>query len=364
VDLRIVGVGVTRRDVMAGFGTAVLLVAALVTAGGSGGATAGAAVRYAPTDRPGPPLRVPAATMRAALHCNGSLASGRLEPVLLNPATGVTPDENYSWNYERAFTAQGRAWCAVTMPYNTLGDIQTAGEYLAYAIRSMYHAAHRRIAVLGHSQGGMSMRWALRFWPDTRVMVDDVIGMAGSNHGTSLVGFCRPGVTSCPPADWQQGTNAAFIAALNSGAETFPGISYTEIFTHTDEVVVPNRTDAASSSALHTGDGHITDVSIQDICPLDLDEHLAIGTIDPVAYALVMDALGHAGPAAPSRIARSVCTQLIQPGVDPVEARTYLQILAAAPGLLSVSTPDANLVGAPEVKAEPALRCYVYAAGC
>jgi hypothetical protein len=42
----------------------------------------------------------------------------------------------------------------------------------------------------------------------------------------------------------------------------------------------------------------------------------------------------------------------------------YLQILAGAPGLLSVSLPDVNLVGAPEVPAEPALRCYVLAVGC
>ena len=56
--------------------------------------------------------------------------------MLLNPATGVTPEQNYSWNYERAFTAQGRPWCAVTMPQHTEADIQIAGEYLVYAIRT------------------------------------------------------------------------------------------------------------------------------------------------------------------------------------------------------------------------------------
>ena len=187
------------------------------------------------------------------------------------------------------------------MPLHTLGDIQTAGEYLVYGIRTMYHSAHRRIAVMGHSQGGMSMRWALRFWPDTRAMVDDVIGMAGSNHGTTTLPSCKPGLTKCTPAVWQQLADANFVKALNSGAETFAGISYTEIFTHTDEVVQPNSTDATSSSALHTGAGAITNVSTQDICPLDLDEHLAVGTIDPVTYALAMDALDHAGPAKPSR---------------------------------------------------------------
>ncbi len=338
-----------------------IATAAVLTAGNAAGAATGG---YAPLGRPGPPLAVPTATLASALHCSGSLSTGALEPVLLNPATGVTPDQNYSWNYERAFTAQHRPWCAVTMPYHTLGDIQTAGEYLVYAIRTMHAAAHRRIAVLGHSQGGMSMRWALRFWPDTRAMVDDVIGMAGSNHGTVALPVCQPDRTACTPAVWQQQAGSAFITALNSGAETFAGISYTEVFTHTDEVVVPNSTDASSSSALHTGAGAISNVATQDVCPLDVDEHLTVGTIDPVTYALVMDALDHRGPAVPSRIARSVCGQLYQPGVNPLQAATYLQLLAAVPGLGSVPLPDVNLVGAPEVTAEPALRCYATLAGC
>ena len=241
-----------RIGVLAAAIVAAATVAALLTPG----AGASAAVSYAPLNRPGPALDVPIATLAAAMKCVGNPATSKGEPVLLNPATGVTPAENYSWNYERAFTAQGRAWCALTMPYNTLGDIQTAGEYLVYGIRTMHARAHRRIAVMGHSQGGMSMRWALRFWPDTRAMVDDVIGMAGSNHGTTALGSCKPNKVKCPPADWQQSNKANFIAALNSGAETFAGISYTEIFTHHDEVVMPNNTDADSSSALHTGAGH------------------------------------------------------------------------------------------------------------
>jgi hypothetical protein len=353
---------VNRRIVAAAGAATGLFLVFLVTVSPAAGADGTGS--FAPLDRAGPALHVPAAKLAAALHCHGSLAAAPGEPVLLNPATGATPEQNYSWNYERAFDAQHRAWCAVTMPYSTLGDIQTAGEYLVYAIRHMHALAHRRIAILGHSQGGMSMRWALRFWPDTRAMVDDVIGMAGTNHGTTVQGFCTQGVLACPPADWQQGAASNFIRALNSGSETFAGISYTEIFTHTDEVVQPNRTDTNSTSSLHTGPGRISNVSTQSICPHDLDEHLAIGTVDPVAYALVMDALRHAGPADPARIDPGVCRQLYQPGVDPANVQTYLQLLAVAPGLLSVSTPDVNLVGAPEVFREPPLRCYVFAAGC
>jgi hypothetical protein len=189
----------------------------LVVAGPSGAGAADAQDVFAPPNRPGPALSVPAGTLRAALHCQGPFGESPLEPVLLNPATGVTPAQNFSWNYERAFNAQHRPWCAVTMPFHTLGDITVAGQYLVHAIRAEFAMAGRRIAVMGHSQGGMSMRWALRFWPDTRAMVDDVIGMAGSNHGTSLVApLCRPGLTRCTPATWQQATDSNLIKALNS----------------------------------------------------------------------------------------------------------------------------------------------------
>ncbi len=329
-----------------------------------GGAPERRAGGFAPLNRPGPKLTVPAAKLAAALHCEGDFTANKLQPVLLNPATGVTPEENYSWNYELAFNRQHRPWCAVTMPHHTMGDIQTAGEYLVYAIRTMHARAHRRIAILGHSQGGMSMRWALRFWPDTRDMVNDVIGMAASNHGTTVLVQCVVGRTKCPPGVWQQGSKANFIRALNSRAETFAGLSYTVIYTHTDEVVQPNHNEAKSSSALRTGRGRITNVATQNVCRGDVYEHLTIGTVDPVAYALVMDALTHRGPAQPARVDRSVCRQVYQPGVDPANVDMYLQLLAAQPGLLGVITPNVNLVGVPEVGSEPPLRCYVYAAGC
>ena len=319
---------------------------------------------YAPLNRPGPALSVPAAELKAALHCEGDFRQGNLEPVLLSPGTSATPKQNFSWNYERAFTAQKRPWCDLTMPYHTLGDIQVAGEYIVYGIRTMHRMAGRRIAVLGHSQGGMSMRWALRFWPDTRSMVDDVIGMAPTNHGTTAGGSCTQGQTSCVPAAWQQAANAKFIEALNSYAETFKGISYTNVFTHTDEEVKPSDNAADASSSLHTGQGTITNVATQDICPHDVYEHNFLGTVDPVTYALVMDALSHPGPAVPSHVSSSVCTEVYQPGIDPANVQNYLQPAMLAPAIVSIVVPDANLVGAPETSSEPPLKCYVFAKGC
>ncbi len=342
------------------------LVASLVLVLGCvavGPAAADASGGYAPLDQPGPPLDIPAADLQAALSCESSVRDAAVEPVLLSPATGVTAEQNFSWNWEPALDKLGIPWCAYTPPNDTLNDIQASGEYIVYAIRAMYAMAGRKIAIMGHSQGGMSMRWALRFWPDTRSMVDKVIGFSGSNHGTTspVLDTCFAG---CPPADWQQEADSNFIAALNSGAETFAGISYTEIYTHTDEVVQPN-TGPDPSSGLHTGDGQMTNVAIQQICPTDLSEHLAVGTTDPVAYALAVDALTHSGPADPARIPSSVCTQLYMAGVNPLHADTELQVLAGAPGLLSVAVgPLAYTTsGAPEDYREPPLACYVHA-GC
>ncbi len=252
--------------------------------------------------------------------------------------TGATVEENWSWNYQPALNALGIPWCAVQSPERGQGDIQVNGEYVVYAIREMYRRAGRRISVIGHSQGGMLPRWPLRFWPDTRAMVDDQIGFAPSNHGTTQARFvCGP----CAPADWQQMDGSNFIQALNSHQETFAGVSYTEIYTRLDEIVRPPE-----GAELHTGDGRITNVAIQDICPADPSEHFLIGLTDTVAFALAIDALNHDGPTAVARVAEKGCAQDGIPDLDPT-------------GLARAAVTYGTGEGAEEVPVEPALRCYV-----
>jgi len=99
-----------------------------------GSAAAGTA--YAPANRPGPRLDVARARLAAALRCSVSLAHSRREPVLLVPGTELTPPPNFSWNYEPALAAAGFPYCTVTLPEHANGDIQTAAEYVVYAIRT------------------------------------------------------------------------------------------------------------------------------------------------------------------------------------------------------------------------------------
>lgn len=328
-------------------------VCGLVVGGCNGGQASTDHVSYfAGLDIPGPELSVAEEDLRAAYKCKGDFSS-LLQPVLFVPGTVTTPDEAFEWNYGNYFTSEGRPYCTVTLPDAARGDIQVNAEYVVYALRQTYAQAGRPIGVLGHSQGGMLPRWALRFWPDTRGMVEDQIGMAASHHGT--VDTECSSSSPCNPAHWQQDPDSAFLEALNSRVETFTGIDYTSIYSFFDETV------PAESSRLESGEGSISNVAIQDVCPRSSHGHLTVGTIDPVTHALVLDALNHAGPANLERIDRAVCEQLLMPGVtlDPRVLR-ILEILFRA----MLESAPGNPTGAPLATAEPSLGCYVFAEGC
>lgn len=324
------------------------LAGALAVAGGS--SALAHAVRYAPLDRPGPRLSVPPAKLRSSLACSPGIRHADRNPILLVPGTDLTPETNYSWNYERAFSARHWAYCAVALPESATGDIQVAGEYVVYAIRRLAQESGRRVDILGYSQGGMVPRWALRFWPDTRRLVKAFVALDPSNHGTlDANAACQ---LKCSAADWQQAQRSHFMRALNSYAETFAGIAYTVVYSRTDEVVVPNLNSRGSSS-LHTGQGRIANIAVQQICPNDISDHLAMGSYDPVGYALAVDAFAREGLARAKDIPATVCAQPFQPGVDPAtfpsDYASFLEQIGRAQE------------SAKELSREPPVKCYAFA---
>ncbi|BBG05500.1 MULTISPECIES: lipase family alpha/beta hydrolase [Pseudonocardia] len=309
---------------------------------------------FAPVDRPGPELSVPEAELDAAVRCTADAAGADRNVVLFVPGTTQTPEVNFGFNWFPALDALDRPYCSVTLPNNAMTDTQTASEYVVHAIRHVHEISGHRVDVVGHSQGGTEPRFALRFWPDLREMVDDYIALGSTNHGSIVINaaLCTP-ATGCAEALWQQTLNSHYTQAINSYQETFAGISYTQIYTRTDEFVQPNLDDSGTTS-LRGGDGEITNVALQDVCPADVaSEHLAVGTYSPVAYALAMDAIDHDGPADPGRVDRSVCTELFMPGVDPL---TFPADYAAVATLIAE-----QLALAPKVGSEPALRPYTLA---
>jgi len=295
------------------------------------------------------PLSVPQATLDEALRCERLAASSR-EVVLFVPGTSETP-AMFDWNWFRYADQRKWPYCTVALPESGTADAQTAAEYVTYSIRRVFALTGRRVQVVGHSQGGMLPRWSLKFWPDTRRMVDDLVGLAASNHGTELSKAPCASPDGCAESFWQQTIGSKFLTALNAGAETFSGISYTAAFTRYDEIVVPNQDAATGSTALRSGAGQIRNVLVQDVCPSDTGEHLAMGTFDATAHAIAVDALDHAGPADPTHVESSVCARQFQPGVNPATFGTDVATYAAA---VSAATG-----GARRVRSEPELRCYV-----
>ena len=96
---------------------------------------------------------------------------------------------------------------------------------------------------------------------------------------------------------------------------------------------------------------------IQSICPVRVVDHYE-ALADAVAYAVVIDAFTHPGPADPSRIDRSVCGQLFLPGV------TLDSFVVHFAAIYATFVPDIVGLTYPPVSSEPPLRCYAQPKAC
>jgi hypothetical protein len=288
-----------------------------------------------------PPLTVSTAKLKAALHCHGSLAGTKTQPIMLVTGTGASGEEAYAIG-KGAFDAYGHPVCDVDFPNHTTADIQVSVQYLVYGIREEARRSGRRVAVIGISQGGLLPRVALTYWPDLRTKVTDVIAAAGTQHGTTAGSGCtraRP----CTPAGWQQRAGSKFLRALNAQPDETPGpTAWTTLRSATDEVVRP-QSGAHPTSAL----AGATNISIQSVCPGRKVTH--IGTaLDSVTFAAFEDALAHDGPAKVARLPKDVCDRPYADGLDP--AATSQLITAAA------SLTSGRQGSEPRPTAEPAVR--------
>ena len=293
-----------------------------------------------PTDT-GPELTVSAADLTASLVCPHPVEDAGRNVILLVPGTTVHPRTNFGMSWIKAFEALGYPYCYVVTPHGGMDDIQVTSEHVVYALREIHRRSGRKVDVIGHSQGGTNPRWALRWWPDTRAMVGDYIGIAPSAHGGKAVNTMCSGPDGCAPGLWQQTYMSHFVRAMNSGGETFPAIDYTVVWTGYDEFLTPPESTTIAGA---------TNIKLQDICPNDTSDHVAIGTHDPVTFAVAMDALNHDGPADPARIDPAVCRQALAPYVDPVTfpadyAKAWAEIMN-------------HIATYPHVQQEPSLKAY------
>ncbi|MEV6249256.1 alpha/beta fold hydrolase [Streptomyces sp. NPDC051742] len=202
-----------------------------------------------------------------------------------------------------------RGYCVFSLDYGQLPNVPffhglgpisaSAGQLDTYVDRVLAATGAPEADLVGHSQGGMMPRWYLKFLGGAE-KVNALVGIAPDNHGTTLLGLTKllpyfPGaedlVSAATPGLADQIAGSPFLTKLNEGGDTVPGVRYHVIATQYDEVVTPYRSQYLSGP-------NVTNVLIQDKCALDLSEHVAIGTVDRVAFHEVANALdpAHATP--------------------------------------------------------------------
>jgi triacylglycerol esterase/lipase EstA (alpha/beta hydrolase family) len=176
----------------------------------------------------------------------------------------------------------------------------------------MAQRAGGKVDVIAHSLGGLGTRAAMKWWPDARALVDDLVLVGVMNHGNVQVDvLCS---VPCIAPFWQMKPGSKFLGALNAGDQTPGDVSYTSVYSRTDLGVQPQLPGSATSDLAGA-----SNIAVQDLCPVRLVDH-AQALYDAAIYAVVIDALIHPGPADPARIDRSVCLQLVTPGLDPLQA--------------------------------------------
>ncbi|MGD1222952.1 MULTISPECIES: esterase/lipase family protein [Streptomyces] len=249
---------------------------------------------------------VPAATAQAEsapshgwndYSCKPSAAHPR--PVVLVHGTFGNSVDNW---LALAPYLEVRGYCVFSLDYgqlpgvpffNGLGPIdKSAGQLQVFVDKVLAATGAAKADLVGHSQGGMMPRYYLKFLGGA-AKVNALVGIAPDNHGTTLSGLTNllpyfPGaedlLKATTPGLADQIAGSDFLTKLNAGGDTVAGVHYTVIATKYDEVATPYRSQFLSGP-------DVNNVLLQDLCGLDLSEHVAIGLFDRIAFHEVANAL-------------------------------------------------------------------------
>jgi triacylglycerol lipase len=237
---------------------------------------------------PPPAPAPPPPTVLNSAHCKPP--PQHPEPVLLVPGTYAAT----SWALiAPALTQLG--YCVFTINYGNAGTadiVQSAHELAADVDRTLAATGARRVAIVGHSEGGMMPRYYVKTLGGAG-KVSDLIALSPSNHGTTNPLAWAGALAGCTACGQQLAWGSTFLQQLNAGDETPPPVDYTVIQTSLDVVVAPYQ-----SAFLQGPASRVTNITVQDRCPADQVDHPNMPT-DPVVLQWIENGLATNGPAAP-----------------------------------------------------------------
>jgi triacylglycerol lipase len=246
-------------------------------------------------------------------NCKPSAAHPR--PVVLVHGLLATAAENWSYVSPRLASA---GYCLFALTYGERPDFpyfggilpmeESAQELDTFVDRVLEATGATEVDLVGHSEGTVMPQWWLKFlggaavtnhyvaitpiYQGTTLLGTDLLLKAGRNAAPgallAILGGLRLVCGSCD--QFVRGSD--FLQELyGDGVVAVPGVTYTTIMTRFDELVVPYTSGYLGSPAA-------TNIVLQDVCPLDFSEHLAVA-FDPVVMQMVLNALDPSTARAP-----------------------------------------------------------------
>ena len=201
-----------------------------------------------------------------------------LAPLLANEGYCV-----YAFNYG-ATLASLELWPLIGPRIDGLGHIESSAKELSSFVSNVLSRTKAsKVDLVGHSQGGMMPNYYIKYLGGSS-KVNELIGLAPSNHGTTLDGvtkfvenfpFATELVTGLleflgAPSLPEQTEKSAFVTKLfGSGEPVVAGVKYVVVETDHDEVVTPYTHAFLSGS-------NVTNITIQNQCPSDPVAHIGM----------------------------------------------------------------------------------------
>lgn len=206
-----------------------------------------------------------------------------------------TYGDQQSVNDYLSWSVSASGYCVFALDYGFYGTnavAESAAELKVFVNKVLAATGAEKVSIVGHSQGGTMPRYYIKYLGGAG-KVDDLIGFAPGNHGTSwkLLLNLVPGFTCQACIDLIEGSQ--FLSILNYGDESPGPVSYTNVVTAVDDVVIPY------TSGYLEGGANVSNLRIQDYCPRNTTSHIYL-PLDPAFIRFALDALSHDGPADPA----------------------------------------------------------------
>jgi len=235
------------------------------------------------------------------------------QPVVL--VHGWIANQTDNWQTISPILANN-GYCVFSLTYGTDPSVSTpvyqpgglipmeeSAQQLSDFVDGVLDATHAsKVNIVGHSEGSLMPNWYVKYLGGA-AKVKRYVGITTLWHGTDPAGLATvqqigsalgvppelygPIDASCA-ACREFLTGSDFIEQMRAGGIAAPGVTYTNIVTRNDELVSPY------TSGIEYGP-RITNFVVQDQCPLDQAEHIAVAA-DPVVAQDVLNALDPAHP--------------------------------------------------------------------